>query len=213
MIKLFAPIVLLACLFLSACKDSGPRDDVADIRTTYADYVSALQAGDGTRAAALADSNTVAYYERMLALARTADSASVTRLNVMDRITVLGLRWNAGGGDLGTMDARGAIAAGAATGVMGGKELGSLELGTVTVEGNSASAPVRLGGFPVPAKFHFNKEGEEWKVDITPLFKISRMAFEQMALRSGTPTNEWLIDMLEQSTGERPTNSIWHPAR
>jgi hypothetical protein len=203
-------IMILLMAGMVACQDKGPRDDVAEIRAAYAEYRSALQEGDGEKAATLSDANTAAYYEKMLELARHADSTQVARLDVMDRITVLGLRMQADE-DLAEMDARDAIALGAASGMMGGDEMGALELGTITVDGDKATAPIRMYGLPVPAKFHFQREGGDWKVDMTPLFTILRMTFDQMALRSGMPTNDWLMDMLEASTGERPGNAIWHP--
>lgn len=205
------PVVLL---LITACTDKGPADDVADVRSTYTLYMEALRSGNGELAATLADHNTVAYYEEMLQLARVADSVEVSSLDIMDRITVLGLRAQAGSNELAGMDARGAIAAGASTGMMGGEELGAMELGKITVDGDHAWAPMRMGGFPIPAEFHFSREEDGWKVDITKLFPITRMVFEQMARGSSLPTNEWLMRMLTGASGDSVDNSIWHaPAK
>lgn len=208
--KCSIPLLLIIASTLAGCSDQGPKDDVADIKTVFMNYREALTKGDGMKAASLVDSNTLAYFNGMLGLARTADSVEVARLDVMDRVMVLGIRYHSTAEELRNMSAREAIATGATTGMMGGEEMGALGIGNVEVDGRHANAPITLSGFPVPAKFHFNREDDEWKIDITPLFEISRMAFEQMALRRGSSGNEWLMEMLAQE-GQRPDNSIWHP--
>ena len=211
MLNHYVGIVCAIMLLSTSCKDQGPKDDVADIRNTFNNYVQALTQGEGKTAAALVDSNTLSYYDRMLEMARAADSVEVSRADLMDKITVLGLRMHASGSGLTKMSAKDAIAAGAANGMLGGEQLKALDIGNISVDGDEASAPMKLGGFPVPAKFHFRREGEQWKIDITPLFTISRMAFEQMGARRGEAGDEWLMELLTSSTGQRPSNDIWHP--
>jgi hypothetical protein len=203
--------LLLLMMTLGSCRDSGPVDDVAEVRSVFDGYMQALARGDGATAADLVDQNTIDYHERMVQLARTADSTEVARLDVMERIMVLGLRMQVDRETLRRMDGRQAVALGSSAGLAGGSELAALDIGAVTVDGDRASAPIRLGGFPVPAKFHFTREQEGWRMDVTSLFDISRMAFDQMALRRGESSNEWLMELLEETSGTPPPADLWHP--
>jgi hypothetical protein len=206
------PTLLLPFLFM-ACGDSGPKDDVADVRACYDNYFAALREGDGSKAAELVDSNTLAHYGRMLDLARNADSMSVSALDPMDKLTVLGIRMKASADELRTMDARQAVAHAVGDGMMSNGGPDGLELGTVSVDGDLATAPLNLHGFPTPAKFSFRRENGGWRIDLTSLFDLSRMAFQHMANGSGQDGNAFLIRLLEDNAGSPVPEGIWHPVR
>ena len=204
-------LLLLPFLFV-ACSDSGPKDDVADIRACFDNYFAALKAGDGEMAATLVDNNTLQHFERMLDLARNADSTTVSGMDAMDQMTVLSMRMQVPAAELQTLDARGAVARSVSKGMMadGGPE--GLGLGDVTVEGDKATAPLKMYGFPTPAKFSFQREDGQWHIDLTSLFDLSRQAFGQMS-GGGAEGNAMLMQMLEENTGMAVPASVWHPAK
>ncbi|MCW5899948.1 MAG: hypothetical protein KIT10_11835 [Flavobacteriales bacterium] len=205
--------VLLAPALLTSCGDSGPRDDVAEVRASYAAYIEALHRQDGTRASSLVDSRTVSYYDGMLTLAREADSAQVAGLDMMDKLTVLGMRMQSTPEQLRDMDGWKAVAAAVESGAMGGEGLEGLELGSVTVEGERARAPLTMMGFPTPAVFHFQREGDAWRIDLTSLFQLSRGSLDMMARSSGKPVHEHVHELLEMTAGRPVPEGIWHPVR
>ena len=204
-------LLLLPFLFV-ACSDSGPKDDVADIRACFDNYFAALKAGDGNMAASLVDNNTLKHFDHMLELARSADSATVSGLDAMDQMTVLSMRMQVPAEELRSLDARDAVARSVSKGMMadGGPE--GLGLGDVTVEGDKASAPLKMYGFPTPAKFSFQREEGQWHIDLTSLFDLSRQAFGQMA-SGGEEGNAMLMQMLEENTGMAVPASVWHPVK
>lgn len=206
-------LILLVLPFLfAACGDTGPKDDVADVRACFDNYFAALKAGEGEKAAALVDQNTMQHFERMLDLARNADSVTVSALDAMDKVTVLSMRMQVPPAELRTLDARAAVARSVSNGMMadGGPE--GLGLGDVTVEGDKASAPLKMFGFPTPAKFGFQREDGQWRIDLTSLFDLSRQAFGQMAGGEGEG-NAMLLELLEENTGMSVPGSVWHPAK
>jgi hypothetical protein len=204
------PLLLLPLLFV-ACSDSGPKDDVADIRACYDNYFAALKAGEGDKAAELVDSNTLAHFDRMLGLARTGDSMTVSGLDPMDKLTVLAMRMQIAPTALKSMDARKAVAHSVSDGLMANEGPEGLELGTVSVDGDKATAPLKMHGFPTPASFSFQREDGTWKIDLTSLFDLTRMAFQQMG-GSGPEGNAMLVKLLEENTGTTVPDGIWHPA-
>ena len=198
-----------ALLGFSACgSDSGPEDDVTAIRTCYDNYFAALKEGRGDDAAALVDSRTVAHYERMLDLARNADSSTVAGLDVMDQITVLSMRLGHGHDALLAMDAREAIARSVSEGLMGDEGPEGLSLGNVEVNGDEAKAPLKMYGFPTPAKFTFRRESGGWRIDITSLFDLSRQGLQQVAKTA--EGGNFVLNMLEETTGKSIPEGIWH---
>jgi hypothetical protein len=203
-------LLLLPLLFM-ACSDSGPEQDVADIRACYDNYFAALKAGEGDKAAELVDSKTLEHFDRMLDLARTADSTTVSGLDAMDKLTVLSMRSQIPAEQMRDLDARAALARSVSDGMMANEGPEGLTLGTVTVDGDKASAPLKMYGFPTPANFSFQREDGTWRIDLTSLFDLSRQAFEQMS-GSGAEGNAALIQMLEENLGGPVPATVWHPA-
>lgn len=208
--KRMAHFLLLPVLFM-ACSDKGPEQDVEEIRACYDSYFESLKAGDGDKAAELVDSNTLKHFDRMLELARTADSATVSGLDAMDKLTVLSMRSQIPAEQLRGLDARAALARSVSDGMMANEGPEGLSLGTVTVDGDKASAPLKMYGFPTPANFSFQREDGTWRIDLTSLFDLSRKAFEQMG-GDGTEGNAALIKLLEDNTGTTVPGTIWHPS-
>lgn len=202
--------LLLLPFLLVACSDSGPEDDVAAVRACYDNYFAALKAGEGDKAAELVDSNTLAHFDRMLGLARTADSITVSGLDAMDKLTVLSMRIQIPPEQLATLDARGALARSVSDGMMAEDGPEGLSLGTVTVDGDKASAPLKMYGFPTPASFSFQREKDRWKIDLTSLFELSKKAMGEMG---GSGGNATLMQLLQENTGDTVPEGIWHPAR
>lgn len=201
-------LLLLPLLFV-ACSDSGPKDDVADIRACFDKYFAALKAGNGEMAASLVDNNTLQHFQRMLDLARTADSTTVRGLDAMDQMTVLSMRIQVPADELRTLDPRAAVARSVSKGMMADGGPDGLGLGDVTVEGDKASAPLKMFGFPTPAKFSFQREDGRWHIDLTSLFDLSKQALGQMA-GVGEEGNAMLMKMLEENTGMPVPAGVWH---
>ncbi len=205
-------LLTLPFLFV-ACSDSGPKDDVADIRVCYDTYFAALKAGEGAKAAELVDSNTLAHFDRMLELARTGDSITVSGLDPMDKLTVLAMRMQNTPEALRSMSVKEAVAHSVSDGLMANEGPEGLELGTISVDGDKAKAPLKMHGFPTPASFSFQRENGTWKIDLTSLFDLSRMAFQHMSASSGEEGNAFLLMLLEENMGGPVPKDIWHPGR
>lgn len=199
-----------ALLGSTACgPDNGPEDDVTAIRNCYDSYFAALKEGRGDDAAALVDGRTVAHYERMLDLARHADSSTVAGLDILDQMAVLAMRMENDHQQLMAMDAREAIARSVSEGLMADEGPQGMTLGTVEVTGDEAKAPLKMYGFPTPAKFTFRREQDGWRIDITSLFELSRQGLEQVAKTA--EGGNFVLQMLEESTGKAIPERIWNP--
>lgn len=204
--------LLLLPFFFVACSDIGPQDDVADVRACFDNYFAALKTGDGEKAATLVDNNTMQHFARMLDLARNADSVTVRGLDAMDQMTVLSMRMQIPADELQGMDARAAVARSVSQGMMADGGLDGLGLGDVSVEGDKATAPLKMFGFPTPTKFSFQREDGQWRIDLTSLFDLSKQALGKMA-GGDEEGNAMLMTMLEENTGMPVPASVWHPVK
>jgi hypothetical protein len=208
----FLPL-FIALAGLVAC--APPTDDEAAVRACYDAYMQAVRNGDGPALADLLDRGTLTHYDRLLQLALTADSGTVAALEAMDRMTVLGLRVAHDRAELENMDGRQVIA-----GAMGrdkGADMGAFEslgLGSVTVEGDVATASIKLAGFPLPgAKYTFRREDGRWRLDLTSLLQTSSMSMGFKAMGGEKSLDRMLEEALrEANNGELP-EGIWHGPR
>lgn len=180
------------------------------IRACFDNYFAALKEGRGQDAADLVDSRTVAHYERVLELARNADSTTVAGLDAMDQIAVLSMRMVNSPEELIGMDAREAIARSVSDGLMSDSGPEGISLGNVEVTGDEAQAPLKMFGFPTPAKFTFRKEEKGWRIDITSLFELSKQGMQQVMKASEGEANP-VLKLLQETTGKEVPLSIWHP--
>lgn len=204
------PVGLLVLFVFGCGSDQGAEDDVTAIRACFDNYFAALKEGRGQDAADLVDSRTVAHYERVLELARNADSTTVAGLDAMDQIAVLSMRMVNSPEELIGMDAREAIARSVSDGLMSDSGPEGISLGNVEVTGDEAQAPLKMFGFPTPAKFTFRKEEKGWRIDITSLFELSKQGMQQVMKASEGEANP-VLKLLQETTGKEVPQSIWHP--
>lgn len=204
------PVGLLVLFAFGCGSDQGAEDDVTAIRACFDNYFAALKEGRGQDAAELVDSRTVAHYERVLELARNADSTTVAGLDAMDQIAVLSMRMVNSPEELIGMDAREAIARSVSDGLMSDSGPEGISLGNVEVTGDEAQAPLKMFGFPTPAKFTFRKEEKGWRIDITSLFELSKQGMQQVMKASEGEANP-VLKLLQETTGKEVPLSIWHP--
>lgn len=205
LLLLFAPVALVSCT------DHGPRDDVGEVRACYEAYMKALENGDGDAAAALVDRTTVDHFERMVAMAREADSSEVMRVPLVDRMIILGLRLHSDAGSLNAMDGREALRQAIENGGMVNEGIEGLGAGTITIHDKEAEAPLTIAGFPTPFQFRFRMENDHWRIDITSLFTFTQLAMGQLARSKGYTLEEFTAGLLMGSDQDPLPAHAWHP--
>ncbi len=84
-------------------------------------------------------------------------------------------------------------------------------VGDITIEKNFAKGKLLVQGKETPVFFHFYKENEGWKLNLTELFNLGNISLKQMIEDSGKPENEYLIEILSLLSGKDLSNEIWHP--
>ena len=85
-------------------------------------------------------------------------------------------------------------------------------LGEVKLNGDMAKGQIVSGEQITPVYFDFNKEKGVWKIDLTSVFSLGTIGYlGNKCLKSGLKENEYLIQVLEQMNGKKPSTKIWNP--
>lgn len=210
MTRAFRTITVLLMLAMATCAPAQKKEEKL-VRKAFDDYKTAILNDKGQHAADRVDSRTIQYYGHILDLVRTADSATVHGLSIMDRLMVFSVRHRTPKADLLRFDGRALFVYAVESGMVGKNSVAGNTIGEVVVEGSFAKGQLVVNGEGAPFQFHFYKEEERWKLDITSLFSISTMAFQKMAADSGQEENDFLFTLLEMITGRKPGPEVWRP--
>ena len=182
-----------------------------EVRKAFEMYRSSILNDKGEEAVNYVDSKTLAYYSTILHSARTADSLSVDSMNVLDKLMVLSIRYRTPKKDLKSFDAQSLLVFAIKEGMVGKNSVQNIEIGDVELQDNIAKGYMISYGEQSPLYFEFNKEGEEWKIDLTSIFPMSIVAFDRMIKESGQQENEYFERILKMITGNNSLNPLWEP--
>ena len=96
-------------------------------------------------------------------------------------------------------------------GMIGKSSVQRNRIGEVKLKGDIAKGQIVSGEQITPVYFDFNKEKGVWKIDLTSVFSLGTIGFKQVLKKSGLKENEYLIQVLEQMNGKKPSTKIWNP--
>jgi hypothetical protein len=183
-----------------------PGDDVA-IRRVFADYQAAIERGDGARAAALLDSTTIAFYERMKRAALDMPGDDVRQQPLVERLTIVAMRVGKSRAQLDATRTEDLVAAAITQGT-GVSSVKGVELSAITVDGDTAQATPLKAGLALPVAFAFRRESGAWRVDLTRLLE---RANELLRSQLKGMSEDQLIRAYVASAGGTVDEAMWDP--
>jgi len=200
---------ILTFLFLVTQSSISQTTDTKAVKQTFEKYKTAILNDQGESALHAVDSRTQKYYNDILLMVKNADSMEIVKLSLIDKITVFSIRHRATKEEIENMDGNGLFIYAIKKGMVGKNSVVNNTIGEVTVDGTFAKGQLVVSGQKTPYYFHFYKESNEWKLDLTSLFPLSNTALKQMVNQSGENENEFIFSLLEMITGTRPGTEIW----
>lgn len=203
-------LISLMLFIVYSCFGQNASDEKG-IKDCFAGYKLSILESRGEEAIKWVDKNTLDYYESMLKLSIVADSSIVQILDFMDRFTVLTARHRIPKDELLKMDGNSFFVYAIDAGMVGKGGVTTVEIGEVTIDGDTAKGQLVSNGQVSPLYFQFNKEDGQWKIDITSIFAPSAAALTKMIKDSGQSETEFILQALQLLTGRSVDNSIWHP--
>jgi len=199
---------IIALLLVTSC--FGQEEEENLVRTSFQNYKSAILNDRGEEAVEFVDRRTISYYSEILEKTIHSDSASVDAMNIMDKLMILIIRVKTTKEDLLDFNGRELLVYAINEGMVGKNSVMNNDIGTVEIEGDYAKGQLMSNGEATPVYFIFNRENDNWKVDLTSIFELSSKAFQQMQQQSGMNENEYLLAIITILNGEEPANEIWH---
>ncbi|MGN7884932.1 hypothetical protein [Dyadobacter sp. 22481] len=208
----FSRITFLA-LFLIPMLTTAQQAEEQQVKKTFDNYKSAILNDKGEEAVEQVDTKTIAYYGDILEKVKTADSLKVDKLSLMDKLIVLVVRHRIPKEEIMKTNGKQLLVTAIKMGMVGKSSVINNEVGTVKVNGDFASGELLVRGQKTPLAFEFHKENGLWKLDLTAIFPAGEAAFRQMVKQSGEPENEYLLSLIQLTTGKEPGAEVWVPTK
>lgn len=206
-IKRFALLLLLITGQLAF----GQQNDENLIRKAYESYKAAILNDKGQKAVKYINSRTINYYSSILTLVKTADSAKIETLPILDKLMVFSIKHRATKKDILRFNGKSLLIYAIKNGMVGKSSVANHAIGEVIMDKGFAKGQFIANGQKTTQYYHFYKEKKQWKIDLTSLFPASAMAFEKMVDESGQNQNDYLFYLLEMATGKKPGPEMWKP--
>lgn len=210
--KHFTRITFLA-LFLIPTLVTAQQTEEQLVKKTFETYKSAILNDKGEEAVEQVDAKTINYYGDILDKVKTADSLTVDKFTLMDKLMVLIIRHRISKDEILTTNGKQLLVTAIKMGMVGKSSVMNNEVGVVKVNGNFATGELLVQGQKTPLAFEFNKENGAWKLDLTAVFPAGEAAFRQMVKQSGEPENAYLLSLIELTSGKEPGAEVWVPVK
>ena len=204
-------ITLLVLILLTV--NTYSQSEKEYILTSFEAYKNAILTDQGEVASSFVDSRTMNYYSTILKKIKIADSLEVDSMGIIDKLTLLTMRRTVPSSELLDFDGKDLFIYAIDNGMVGKNNIVNAKLGNVTRNGDFAKAEFIVNGQKTPFFFHFYKEDNQWKIDITHLFSLGTVSLKKMIEDSGKTENDFILIILEALTGKKTSSSIWEPIK
>lgn len=187
------------------------RGDEEAILETFAAYKNQILNDMGSLAVNLVSESTIAYYQKISDLTRTADSTTVSNLPLLDKMTVLLIRHRTPADKITGFNGKSLFVYSINEGMISKGTVATVSVGHIVVNEDFATTKLEKDGEFAPFGFDFYREGGRWKIDLTSVFSASAPAFRAMVESSGQSENAFLMDLMQKMNGMAAKPSIWYP--
>lgn len=187
-------------------------EDVVAIRQLFEKYKSAVL-NDQEAAVEFVDKRTIDYYTDILEKVKMADSVTVNGLSAVNKFSVLLIRQKIPKQEILSFDSKALLGATYKYGMNGKNNLVNTSLGEITINGNFASAEALRNEKRLSDFFHFYREEEHWKLNLTIFMPSGEQLIRQLIDQSGKSENEYLFSLIEMVSGKKATSQIWLPVQ
>lgn len=209
MLKKSSAVIVVLLLITSFCFAQTASQTA--VVQAFENYKASILEDRGEEAVKYVDSKTIQYYGDILELVKTADSAKVSSLSLLDKLMVFSIRHRTTRENILSFDGKKLFVYAIKSGMVGKSSVASNSLGEVVVDNNFAKAQFISNGKVASFYIHFYKEELQWKMDLTSIFDISNTAFTKVFEQTGQSQNEYLFSLLEMITGKKVGAEIWQP--
>lgn len=208
----FIHLLLTSILFLlSTVSATADTTDSKQVKQVYEQYRYAILNDDGKLAFQCIDSRTKSYYGQLLNWTVNDDSIALEKHSLVDKFTVLAIRAKASKEELLGFDSSTLFMYAVNKGMVGKNGVAKQAIGDPVIDSTFAKAPLIINGKNSSTYFHFYKENNEWKINISYLLTAANTAFRNMLDETDQTENEFIMDLLRIMEGREQNATIWLP--
>lgn len=203
---LLAAVLLALFPFLTGCEPA----EAGDVQYYYDAINRAFDSADGQGAVALLARRSIEQYDHAVQMAKTGTREQIKNLPGVERGDILMMRHRLTPEELAPLDGRAWLILATDRGWMAhDPDEVRLELGRITVNGDTASAEIVVEGERTGAFYDFVREDGVWKLDWIRVDKLFNRWIAEGAAEAGMSEDEYLIMWEEQETGRPVRPDIW----
>lgn len=200
------PILILLGLPLAAAANPD------DVKESFLTYKTAILTSNGEAAAEVVTQDSRDYFRKLADQALTMDWDGLHQIHISDRLYAMLLRHSLERDRLAAMSGSEVVSYAVEKGWIGKEGADQLQLGNYQVEGDVASGTIlRPDGGETSFKMEFVKEEGRWLLDLVALMKLTRAAFDYSIQQTGISEDDFVMLMLEEVSGRKPSPDIWSP--
>jgi hypothetical protein len=207
-------IIAVLCLSVFNCSvDDGTEANSIEeesIRNCFTAYKSSILEYNGIEAVKHVNSTTIDYYGEMKDFALTGSRELVEKLSITDKMMVLIIRLYVEPRLLSKMTPEELFVFAVDEGLIG-EDATSAGLGDIDISENIAIAQHTHNGQKSSHSWRFEKQGEEWRVDLTSIFPATESLLNDLINESGMSEDEFIFMILEVISGNKVSDDIWEP--
>ncbi len=95
--------------------------------------------------------------------------------------------------------------------MIGKSDVVKSSLGEIIIDGTFARAEIVVDETPTQQYFHFYKEDDTWKFDLTALLPLANRLFQQQQEESGLDNEVFITKVVEYTTTKQVDPEVWNP--
>lgn len=204
---LVASFVLASSVWSLAAESS----EQTAVREAFAAYKSAALKDDGDTAVKQLSRGTIDWYGDMLKLALYGDADKVRSQSPFCQIMILRMRSQIPRDKLQEMAGKDVAVYAINNGWLNKDTVEKLDVGEISIDGGSATAPMMSGNAKAGVEHRFVNEAGSWRLDLLHNSKIVDAALSAMAGQQGMTQEQLVLVVLASTTGKTPDATIWNP--
>lgn len=202
------PVIFLS-FFLLSC--SSQKSDSAQIKECFSNCQSAIINRNGENAIKYVSRKTVNDYDDLLEKIKHLDSPQLSKEDFSAKLFILKIRSILPPDKIRKLDKQSLLVVAIDKGISNNNNIGNCTPGEITITGSSATASLIIHNKVSPLVYSFKKENNKWKIVLRTSHYV--MSYRQLFQDTAVPENEFIYNQLEQLSGRRPSNAIWHPVQ
>lgn len=185
-----------------------PEADAKAVQSVFDKYRAEAGAQNGVAVPALISPDTIAHYDTVVNLARTAGPDEIAKAGMMDRLMIARMRVETPP-DFDSMNGTDLLVYGIDEGMIDADALEGNSIGEVRVDGDRAYAPMLVDGEPAGADWEFVRTDSGWTFDLAAGFPLINEALTQVAADGDMTEDEFIFSVVEMVTGTPVDASVW----